>query len=186
MSKSKVQRHPYAEGLTETEEKSFMFYNLVKSEENIVGMIAYCFYKNSKIEFIKQFKEKNNGISPNEENLKGFQEHQCTPSTISSYKAQALQLFESWQAFLYDDFFKELHRKEKQLKKDQKELNELAKKCPAKKTSSFGSSVWASIVATLILGIVGLLIWITQLVPTVHNIIVRTFQGTNSVNIIKK
>ncbi|MFA8300617.1 MAG: hypothetical protein ACEPOV_10680 [Hyphomicrobiales bacterium] len=56
--------------------------------DNFIGMIAYCYYKKSKVEYIERFRNENNGNTPTHSELETFQYSQCVPSTIKTLRSQ--------------------------------------------------------------------------------------------------
>lgn len=78
---------------------NFIYEKLVKSDNDVVGHIAYSLYKSDKIAFIEDFKQKNNDQDPTEQDFKPFHDTASMDSNISRYKMQAIQIL---QGFLDD------------------------------------------------------------------------------------
>lgn len=69
---------------------NYIFTILVKNDEDLLGLLSYCQYKNQKIEYIKKIKEQNNK-EPSEDDLNIFHQISSQDSTIEVYKAAGLQ-----------------------------------------------------------------------------------------------
>lgn len=67
--------------------KNFIYSQLVRDDNDIIGMVAYGFYKKHKIEFIESVKAKHNR-EPNEEEWNAF--------LISSNTEGQIRKYESW------------------------------------------------------------------------------------------
>lgn len=61
-----------------------IFSKLVDNETDLIGLVAYGLYKNNKIEFLENFKEKN-GREPSEDELNNFNEYSCTDNSVQNY-----------------------------------------------------------------------------------------------------
>lgn len=70
---------------------NFIYKTLVKDEDDIIGIIAYAFYKRQKIEFIENFITQN-GKDPNDNDLKTFHQISNSQSQLESYRASAINL----------------------------------------------------------------------------------------------
>ena len=152
--------------LTDDEKSQYMYFNLVKSDDDIAGMVAYCIYKKSKIENIIDFK-KNNGEKPTNKDLETFQTNQCNKTIIDSHKSAASKLFQSHMAIIYSDKLKDIGNMEKKLEIEKSKLNKIKRSCPAEKELKFWSSVWSSVLVTLILGLIYSILWIANLTPSI-------------------
>lgn len=69
-------------------EKNFIYSKLVRDDDDIIGMVAYGFYKKHKIEFIESVKKKHNR-EPNQEEWHAFAISSNTDSQLEKYIAQA-------------------------------------------------------------------------------------------------
>lgn len=78
---------------------NFIYKKLVDNESDIIGIVAYSLYKTDKISFIEDFKKKNNGQEPTEEEFRPFHDNACMDSNIERYKMQATNIL---QGFLDD------------------------------------------------------------------------------------
>lgn len=69
-------------------EKNFIYSQLVSDDDDIIGMVAYGFYKKHKIEFIESIKDKYNR-EPNEEEWNAFMVSSNTESQLKKYTSWA-------------------------------------------------------------------------------------------------
>lgn len=67
---------------------NFIYEQLVKSEDDLVGLIAYAIYKKHKIEFITRIK-KEKGQDPTEEECNAFFKASTTESQLAKYRNDA-------------------------------------------------------------------------------------------------
>lgn len=71
---------------------NFIFKRLVSGNDDIVGAVAYAFYKQQKIEFVSQFNQ-DHGRDPTDDELSPFHMMSGTDSAIRGYVAQAEIVF---------------------------------------------------------------------------------------------
>ncbi|MGP6463489.1 hypothetical protein [Pantoea agglomerans] len=81
-----------------TKPYNFIYEQLVSSEDDVVGIIAYSIYKNQKRSFIEQFKKDNGGNDPNEAQLAPFLALSTSPQQIEFYKKEASILTKNFLA----------------------------------------------------------------------------------------
>lgn len=67
---------------------NWIYQELVKSEDDLVGAIAYSLYKRHKIEYINQCKSET-GKEPTNEQLAEFHRISSSPSSLESYRLKA-------------------------------------------------------------------------------------------------
>jgi len=146
------------------EKEKYMYYHLVKSDDDVVGMIAYSKYKSAKIEYIVSVK-KRTGKKPTDADLENFQQSQTSTDTIEGYKLSALKLFETFQAVAFEEHNKEYEKKKKDLEREEKKISKIKSLCPADKQVNFWLSVWASALSSILLGAIFVILWFTQLIP---------------------
>lgn len=70
---------------------NFIYEKLVSSSSDIVGMIAYSLYKREKVEYIREFKQRN-GRNPEAFDLHSFHLSTNTESRLSGYGVQAKEI----------------------------------------------------------------------------------------------
>lgn len=66
-----------------------IYSKLVLSEDDVEGMIAYCTYKRHKIEFITEYKEQHDGVSPSDQDMDNFFISSVTDSQLEKYRESA-------------------------------------------------------------------------------------------------
>ena len=76
---------------TDGSKYNFIYDKLVEDEDDILGIIAYSFYKRQKIEFVRNFKG-THGTDPSDHDLKVFHGLSNSDSAIESYKLKATTL----------------------------------------------------------------------------------------------
>ena len=74
---------------------NYIYKQLVEDKSDIVGHIAYSLYKEDKIQFINDFKEKN-GREPNEGELKPFHDSSCLKSRLETYKESSVNILKDF------------------------------------------------------------------------------------------
>ncbi|WP_287814918.1 hypothetical protein [Pseudomonas sp.] len=72
-----------------------IYSNLVKNDDDILGILAYSLYKRQKIEFIQTFKQKS-GNEPTQDDLAPFHDISNAPSQLESYRHQAHYLAQTF------------------------------------------------------------------------------------------
>lgn len=75
---------------------NFIYDQLVDSEDDIHGVISYSVYKRQKIQFIKDFKAKNEGNDPSEEDLRPFNDLSMSNAQLEFYKSEATVLTQNF------------------------------------------------------------------------------------------
>lgn len=86
---------------------NYIYKELVNDEDDMVGMIAYCFYKQQKIEYIEQFEIKNNR-HPTDEDLSAFHQISNSPSQLKNYRENAFRVAKNYSANVLTEKTKEL------------------------------------------------------------------------------
>lgn len=61
-----------------------IFSKLVDDETDLIGLVAYGVYKNNKIEYLENFKKKNQR-EPSEDEIEQFNENSCSESSLRNY-----------------------------------------------------------------------------------------------------
>ena len=87
---------------------NFIYEQLVDSEDDIHGIIAYSVYKRQKIQYIKDFHQQH-GVSPTEDDLLSFKEISTSSSQLEFYRSEATVLTER---FLRDVLKEDLKERE--------------------------------------------------------------------------
>lgn len=87
-----------------------LYDDLVESDDDIMGIIAYAFYKKHKKDWIREFVSKN-GNQPTREDLKNFFNIARVGSSLDGYRQQAKAVLNSYSNFLeeaYDERIEEI------------------------------------------------------------------------------
>lgn len=147
---------------------NFVFNRLVRSDDDLPGMIAYCLYKKHKIEHIKEFNTKY-GKDPTDEELQGFHSSSNESTLIDFYYSKADEMLVNFSNMVVD-YSKPLIE------------NDFSLKMPCKK-SGFWNGVWQSVVASfLFVLILGGLAVITSLASTTPKQIIENIFNINITN----
>lgn len=130
---------------------NYIYKELVESEDDILGIIAYSLYKRQKIEYIRNFKDKT-GNNPADKDLVPFHDVSNSASQLESYRNQASQLA---QNFLDISLSTEAQRLEKYYA--DKANEEIKSVRPG-----FWIGVWQSVVGSVVfVSLVGFLVFFT-------------------------
>lgn len=87
---------------------NFIYQDIVQSEGDMVGHIAYSLYKREKISFIEEFKKKHDGRGPSDEELEKYHESCCVPQRIESYRKDATALLQNFIGISFDETSKQI------------------------------------------------------------------------------
>lgn len=101
-------------------EKKYIFPQIVEGKTDIIGMIAYSFYKIEKVDFIKN-SENAFGKSLDQENLNKFQESKL--NEISGYRENAKKTLTEVIEMTLKDKNKEIYELEDRLKKEKEDID---------------------------------------------------------------
>lgn len=131
---------------------NYVFNRLVRADDDLPGMIAYCLYKKHKIEHIKEFNTKY-GKDPTDEELQGFHSSSNENTLIDFYYSKADEMLVGFSNSVID-YSKPLIE------------SDFAQNMPCKQ-NSFWYGVWQSVAGSfLFIIILGLLAVITSLAST--------------------
>ena len=127
-----------------------IYNEILKDENDFVGMVAYAIYKKHKISYIENFKSKNGGQSPSEDDLGNFHDSSCLNESINGYSNLAEKKIADFMADLYghevEEIKEDYNRKLDQIKQDFtntiEEIREL-------KSPGFLKGVWQSTLGAL-------------------------------------
>lgn len=90
---------------------NFIYKQLVKAPNDVVGALAYALYKNEKVEYIEKFKRQHNDADPTDTDLAHFHLASTTAARIGSYQQSAEALLSKFLTeVLTDDI--EHHQKQ--------------------------------------------------------------------------
>lgn len=88
-------------------EYNFIYKQLVEGNDDIHGIISYSVYKRQKIQFIEDFKEKNEGDEPTIQDMHSFNEISTSPSQLEFYRSEATVLTEAFLSNVLEEDLKE-------------------------------------------------------------------------------
>lgn len=88
-------------------EYNFIYDQLVDSDDDIHGIISYSVYKRQKIQFIKRFKEANEGKEPEEADLKPFNDMSTSSYQLDFYRSEATVLTQNFLEQVLEEDLKE-------------------------------------------------------------------------------
>lgn len=127
---------------------NFIYSELVDDDNDIVGHIAYSLYKSDKIKYIEDFKNKNHGQEPTEDDLKNFHEVCCIQANIDRYKMQAVSILQQFMSDTLSSTTKQIE--DDYIKSQDKHLKDIIS--PLK--PSFWHGILQSIVGAFIFAII--------------------------------
>ena len=130
---------------------NFIYLKLVKNENDFRGIVAYSLYKQHKINHIKEFKNKNSGQLPTEEELENFHKICSSEDSVDGYRSRAKDIITRFTSEV--------------LEEKRKEIEEFYKHSSRHKKSWWygaGQGFAASIFYALFLVIIIILVWTTK------------------------
>lgn len=136
---------------------NFIYSQLVRDSDDLVGLVAYSLYKREKIEFITKFKT-DNGADPTEADLRVFHVTTNTDGRLKGFRDQAEGLLASFSTEILENQAEDL-----QNEYQQQLIQEL------KSAQPFWRGVWQNLAASVLtLALVALLfvvIWSIRIGP---------------------
>ncbi|UYY88127.1 hypothetical protein [Alcaligenes sp. SMD-FA] len=75
---------------------NFIYRQLVKAPNDVVGALAYALYKHEKVEYIAKFKQQHNNADPSDKELAHFHLTSTTEARIGSYQQSAEALLNNF------------------------------------------------------------------------------------------
>lgn len=96
-----------ANGLSGSTHYNQIYRDLVREQDDLIGMIAYAHYKQQKYECINDHWDKF-GSAPTDDDLRKFHQIVSTPSSMSGYRRLAEDLLESYSFRLRDEITEEV------------------------------------------------------------------------------
>lgn len=81
---------------------NFIYKKLVKSDEDLIGHIAYSLYKSDKIQYIEQFKANNNGKELDESDIKLFNDVSNIDHAVDRYRNTAVAILQNFTSCILD------------------------------------------------------------------------------------
>lgn len=133
-----------------------IYSELVDDPDDILGIIAYSFYKQQKIEFIQAFREKNSR-PPTDSELQTFYITSNGPASLASYRTKAEALSR--------EFIDAVLEEQLQTIQDQsdKELTRRVKSLRPAFWAGVAQNVFASVLFVILLGVIVFVAWSSKL-----------------------
>ena len=127
---------------------NYIYQRLVEDSTDIVGHIAYSLYKADKVEYINQFKAKNNR-EPDEHELQPFHDASCLEGALTRYRESAISILAE---FLDNTLSETAHQLEREVQSTYKEnIKEATVELrPLTKQRRYGEGIVQSILGALI------------------------------------
>lgn len=135
------------------------YYKLVKDDNDYVGMVAYTFYKKSKIAYIRELQK--DGSIPDEEIdslLVTWQQSKCNDEELKALRNTAVSHVADFSTKLIEQKSKEIIEKEKKLIKREKRIEKQESQLKSQKYFLYG--VVQSIVASFIFMILTIIVYL--------------------------
>lgn len=126
---------------------NYIYEKLVLAEDDLVGLIAYGIYKKHKIEFITKIKEELQR-EPTQEECNSFSVASGTDTLLTSYRERAETMLSETVVNIAGEEVKKIESE--MLKRYKEEISS----CLPSKARSFGSSILAGILSTLLFTVV--------------------------------
>lgn len=143
-------------------DNKYIYEKIVNGDDDISGMIAYCYYKKDKIRFISEHKATKNGEEPTKDELLKFQESKI--QSIDDYRHSAENIYTDLINTLLkterDNIAEKLRKyetKKRELDEREKNINKRDKNCKVE-SKGFWYGVWQSIVANLIYIVISIIL----------------------------
>ncbi|HCN11709.1 MAG TPA: hypothetical protein DIS75_05130 [Chryseobacterium sp.] len=140
---------------------NYIYSKLVEGETDLIGLVAYGLYKNNKIEYLQNFKKKNNR-EPFEEELDQFNELSCTESSLQNYVRIAETNIND---LMNETIYQEVERQKSDFYNNQtEEIKNIVKELkPKSPWEGFGMRILQSFIASiLVASIIFLIIFIIK------------------------
>lgn len=90
---------------------NYIYRELVQSQNDIVGHIAYSLYKADKVRFIEKYKAEHNDTEPTEAELKPFHDVSCLEGALERYRFTAVSILQKFLDYSLEDSAKEIEEK---------------------------------------------------------------------------
>lgn len=126
---------------------NFIYKQLVTSEDDIVGLIAYGIYKKHKIEFVTHIKDEQKR-DPTDEECNSFFIASTTSSQLDKYRSQAENMLLEMAGNITDNELKQYESE--MLRNYKKEISS----CVPSNLKTFGNSIVAGIVSAFLFAVI--------------------------------
>lgn len=139
--------------------RNFVYYKLLQSDDDYVGMVAYTIYKKSKIAYIQELRNDGNRTEDEIDSLlETWQQSKCNDSEIKTLRDNAVAHVAEFTTKLIAQKNKELLEKEKKLNKRESKIEK--KESQLKSQKYFWYGVKQSIVGSFIYMVLTVLIYL--------------------------
>lgn len=131
---------------------NYIYSKLVDDDDDILGIISYSFYKQQKIEFIREIQEKH-ARRPNDDELRAFNITSNSPASLESFKVKAEALSREFVEAVLDEQIKEIQGNSDQ---------ELAQRVKALRPifwQGIAQNILASLLFVLFIGLIVFTAW---------------------------
>ena len=157
---------------------NYIYSELVEDSDDILGIIAYSFYKQQKIEFIRAFQDKQNR-HPSDDELKVFYITSNSPASFASYKTKAEVLAREFVDAVVGEQLQEMQEK------SDLELTKRVKSLRPNFWQGVAQNIFASLLFVLLIGVVLFLAWsskygATQAVEQIMGVEIRDKDSASS------
>lgn len=134
---------------------NFIYSKLVEDPDDILGIIAYSFYKQQKIEFIKAFIDQEKR-SPTDEELRVFYVTSNSPASITSYRTKAEVLSREFIDAVVGEQIQEIQRA------SDEELTKRIKSLKSNFWPGVAQNVFSSLLFVILIGAILFVAWSTK------------------------
>lgn len=131
---------------------NYIYSELVEDSDDILGIIAYSFYKQQKIEFIQAFNEKYSR-SPSDDELKTFYVTSNSPASLASYRTKAEALSREFVEAVLGEQIAEIEERA------DKELSRRIKSLRPNFWQGVAQNIFASALFVVLIGVVVFMAW---------------------------
>lgn len=112
--------------LSDAQKNDFMYYKLVKNDNDLVGQIAYAYYKKSKIEHIEDYRKKHN-FAPDHNELLTWQGNHGVNTHVKMYREKAEKELSTFSQVLTTEKEDKLLKEKKDIEDKIREFKKLKK-----------------------------------------------------------
>lgn len=129
-----------------------IYSTLVEDSDDILGIIAYSFYKQQKIEFLQAFQAEN-GRAPSDAELRVFYVTSNSPASLTSYRTKAEALSREFVDAVLAEELRNIEERSDQ------ELNRRVKSFRPNFWSAVAQNIFSSVLFVLLIGVIVFVSW---------------------------
>lgn len=159
---------------------NYIYSKLVTQENGLTGFVAYCLYKQEKIQWIEEFRKTHNNIPPTDKEIEdGFSKTTDTPNYMQGLIAKAItqkeELLTAWTL--------EHENEKKNLREENEKLKTLIKESVKKYLSPNWKTRFKDFFKDILFSLISLLLWfgiivgISNLMPPFKKYVVNELRG---------